>query len=166
MLFRRIDDFLASWQHESKSTLQMLAALTPESLDQRVTPEGRSLGRLAWHLTTSLYEALRQLGFDEGGPLDASPYPELAEIVRLYRAATEQVAERVRRRWTDSMLAEPVTLYGQSWPRGQVLLSLVTHQAHHRGQMTVLMRQAGLLVPGVYGPAREEWAAMGVAAHS
>jgi uncharacterized damage-inducible protein DinB len=26
--------------------------------------------------------------------------------------------------------------------------------------MTVLMRQAGLVVPGVYGPAREEWAAM------
>jgi len=23
--------------------------------------------------------------------------------------------------------------------------------------MTVLMRQAGLVVPGVYGPAREEW---------
>jgi len=43
-----------------------------------------------------------------------------------------------------------------------VLVSLITHQAHHRGQMTVLMRQAGLKVPGVYGPAREEWAAMGM----
>jgi uncharacterized damage-inducible protein DinB len=30
--------------------------------------------------------------------------------------------------------------------------------------MTVLMRQAGLAVPGVYGPAREEWAAYGMAA--
>jgi hypothetical protein len=28
----------------------------------------------------------------------------------------------------------------------------------------VLMRQAGLSVPGVYGPAREEWAAMGMPA--
>jgi hypothetical protein len=28
--------------------------------------------------------------------------------------------------------------------------------------MTVLMRQAGLKVPGVYGPAREEWAAYGM----
>jgi len=28
--------------------------------------------------------------------------------------------------------------------------------------MTVLMRQAGLDVPGVYGPARQEWAAYGV----
>jgi hypothetical protein len=30
--------------------------------------------------------------------------------------------------------------------------------------MTVLMRQAGLKVPGVYGPAREEWAGMGMQA--
>jgi hypothetical protein len=28
--------------------------------------------------------------------------------------------------------------------------------------MTVLMRQAGLVVPGVYGPAREEWAVYGM----
>jgi hypothetical protein len=26
----------------------------------------------------------------------------------------------------------------------------------------VLMRQAGLSVPGVYGPAREDWAALGL----
>ena len=46
--------------------------------------------------------------------------------------------------------------------REHVLISLVRHQAHHRAQMTVLMRQAGLAVPGIYGPAREEWAAMGM----
>jgi uncharacterized damage-inducible protein DinB len=31
------------------------------------------------------------------------------------------------------------------------------HEIHHRAQMTVLMRQAGLKVPGLYGPAKEEW---------
>jgi uncharacterized damage-inducible protein DinB len=41
---------------------------------------------------------------------------------------------------------------------------LIQHEVHHRGQMTVLMRQAGLEVPGVYGPAREEWAACGMPA--
>ena len=28
--------------------------------------------------------------------------------------------------------------------------------------MTVLMRQAGLRVPGIYGPAREDWSGMGM----
>jgi uncharacterized damage-inducible protein DinB len=27
--------------------------------------------------------------------------------------------------------------------------------------MTVLMRQAGIRVPGLYGPAKEDWAAFG-----
>ena len=45
---------------------------------------------------------------------------------------------------------------------GLTLQVLVVHQAHHRGQMTVLMRQAGLEVPGVYGPSRQEWAAYGM----
>jgi uncharacterized damage-inducible protein DinB len=53
-------------------------------------------------------------------------------------------------------------MYGEKWKRAQTLASLVFHQIHHRGQMTVLMRQAGLKVPGIYGPAREEWSAWGM----
>ena len=53
-------------------------------------------------------------------------------------------------------------MYGQKWKRGLTLGILITHQIHHRGQMTVLMRQAELKVPGIYGPAYEEWAALGV----
>jgi uncharacterized damage-inducible protein DinB len=55
-------------------------------------------------------------------------------------------------------------MYGQRWKRGFTLTALVEHQIHHRGQMTVLMRQAGLRVPGIYGPAREDWASMGMKA--
>jgi len=51
-------------------------------------------------------------------------------------------------------------MYGEVWKNGATLFILVTHQAHHRGQMTVLMRQAGLKVIGVYGPAKEEWLQM------
>ena len=49
-------------------------------------------------------------------------------------------------------------------PNSIFLMTLINHQNHHRGQMTVLMRQAGLTVPGVYGPAKEEWAAAGMEA--
>ncbi|HUJ75909.1 MAG TPA: DinB family protein, partial [bacterium] len=52
--------------------------------------------------------------------------------------------------------------YGRPWRRASVLSSLVRHQIHHRGQLTVLMRQAHLVVPGIYGPAREEWVTMGM----
>ena len=48
-------------------------------------------------------------------------------------------------------------MYGQKWTRSATLESIVKHQIHHRAQMTVLMRQASLKVPRVYGPSREEW---------
>jgi uncharacterized damage-inducible protein DinB len=60
------------------------------------------------------------------------------------------------------MLSEVIPIYGEKWPRGLTLSILIGHQTHHRGQMTVLMRQAGLPVPGVVGPSKEEWAAMGM----
>ena len=55
-------------------------------------------------------------------------------------------------------------MYGEDWKNSLSLWVLITHQIHHRGQMTVLMRQAGLVVPGIYGPAKEEWVAIGIPA--
>jgi uncharacterized damage-inducible protein DinB len=62
------------------------------------------------------------------------------------------------------MLNDDISAYGQTWKKGMILKMLNGHQIHHRGQMTVLMRQAGLKVPGVYGPSKEEWAAYGMPA--
>ncbi len=57
----------------------------------------------------------------------------------------------VKKEWRDESLLEDVNLYGQDWKKGKVLSVLVNHQTHHRGQLTVIMRLAGLIVPGVYG---------------
>jgi uncharacterized damage-inducible protein DinB len=64
--------------------------------------------------------------------------------------------EQVSRNWTDETLQVEDEMYGEHWPRGLTLQALVFHEIHHRGAMTVLMRQAGLTVPGIYGPNREE----------
>jgi uncharacterized damage-inducible protein DinB len=60
--------------------------------------------------------------------------------------------------WTDVDLDTVDDMFGERWTRRFTLLVLINHQIHHRGQMTVLMRQAGLRVPGMYGPAMEDWA--------
>jgi uncharacterized damage-inducible protein DinB len=78
-----------------------------------------------------------------------------------FEAASAAVAAGVAA-WTDATLEVEDDMYGERWPRGLTLQALIVHQAHHRGQMTVLMRQAGLRVPGVYGPSREEWTAYGM----
>lgn len=161
-MFRRIDDFLGSWTHERASTLKILRALTDGSLAQAVTKDDRTLGRLAWHLATTPAEMMERTGLKVGGASHEAPPPKTAaEIVATYEAASQAVADGVAG-WTDATLEVEDDMYGQKWARGQTLQALVAHQAHHRGQMTVLMRQAGLKVPGVYGPSREEWTAFGM----
>jgi len=166
-MYRRIDDFLADWQYESESTLKMFRALTDEALDQRITPEGRSAGRLAAHITETVPEMMTLAGLTglEGShSIDPTP-TRAAEIAEMYEMAARSLAEALPQQWTDADLEVEVPMYGgDSWPRGTTLGILLKHQAHHRGQLTVLMRQAGLRVPGCYGPVAEDWSAMGMAA--
>ena len=158
-MFRSIADFREMWEYETDATLKTFKALTEASLSQAVKPGGRTLGRLAWHITQTLGEMMAAAQLPIGGPSGEEPQPALAEIVRVYESGAKALADAVTKQWTDAMLLERMSMYGEDWSRGKVLASLILHQAHHRGQMTVLMRQAGLTVPGVYGPAYEEWAA-------
>ncbi len=164
-MYRRVDDFLNDWAEESKGTLSVLGNLTDGSLNHRVTPEGRSIAKLGWHIAQGI-----QMGTEAGlprilGPREADPVPTTAQaIVEGYAAAAGSLAEMVQQHWTDAQLGDEVPMYGERWAKGRVLSVIVRHEAHHRGQLTVLMRQAGLKVPGVYGPSREEWAAYGMAA--
>ncbi len=84
----------------------------------------------------------------------------MAEIINTYQALAGELAKDLQA-WPDSGLEKSDDMYGQQWQRGKTLLVLLLHQAHHRGQMTVLMRQARLKVPGVAGPAKEDWASFG-----
>ena len=165
-MFRSLADFGAQWSMETENTLRVLRNLTDASLAQRVTPDGRTLGKLAWHLVETLHEMLPAAGVAfEHGSFDPHRVPESASaIAEAYAADAPGLGQAIAAQWTDSDLAVEVPMYGMSWARGFVLQVLLMHQAHHRGQITVLMRQAGLVVPGVCGPSKEEWAAMGMAA--
>jgi uncharacterized damage-inducible protein DinB len=166
-MFRRIADFQTTWSQERENTLKILRALTDASLSQAVTRDDRTLGRMAWHVATSIGEMANRTGLAIGGPrLDAPVPSSAAGIVAGYDAASRSLADEVASKWTDAALEVQDDMYGEKWPRGLTLQALVSHQTHHRAQMTVLMRQAGLKVPGVYGPAREEWAAYGMPAPS
>lgn len=164
-MLRKIEDFQKDWAYEAEMTGKVLRALTNESLGTKVSPEGRDLGFLGWHITQTLGEMLGLVGLKIDAPEEHAPRPEsAAEIADAYDKAAKSVADQVAANWTDDTLLETDEMYGDTWARGLTLFYLITHQAHHRGQMTVLMRQAGLPVPGVYGPSKEEWAAMGAPA--
>lgn len=164
-MFRRVADFLPVWEYEAEATAKTLGALTDASLTQRFHPDVRTLGRLAWHLAQTVPEMGARTGLKIEGPAEDEPVPDsAATLAARYRAAADSLASEVRAHWSDAELEVEDDMYGERWARGRTLHAIVLHQAHHRAQMTVLMRLAGLPVSGVYGPAREDWSRMGMAA--
>lgn len=161
-MFRTISDFTQSWKSESDVTLKVLRALTDESLSQRVSPEGRTVGKIAWHIIQSVPEMLSTAKLPVAFSGEPPQPARAADFVTAWQQWSQGALAAVQENWTDASLQEEVDMYGEKWTRGFSLGVLVVHAIHHRGQMTVLMRQAGLVVPGVYGPAREEWAAFGM----
>jgi uncharacterized damage-inducible protein DinB len=165
-MIHTISEFEKYWKHESEATRKLLEQLTDKSLSQAVAPQDRTLGRIAWHLATTISEMMGRTGLCIAGSKQDDPVPPTAAAIVLgYNLASQSLTDQVKTQWTDATLEIEDDMYGEHWKRGATLAALILHQAHHRGQMTVLMRQAGLKVPGVaYGPAREEWANFGMAA--
>lgn len=163
MNYNSIADFLKDWAYESSSTQKVFDNLTNESLNRKVTPSGRSLGFIGWHITETIGEMMGKTGLKVFTP-DMGKWKESSakDLKECYKNSSESLVEKIRANWNDGTLLQEDDMYGEKWKRGQTLRSLIEHQIHHRGQMTVLMRQAGLKVPGFYGPSLEEWQDMGM----
>lgn len=164
-MYRKIEDFQKIWDYEASETLKIFNNLTDQSLNQKVTETGRSLGFLAWHIVTTIEEYFGTAGIKLDAPSPETETPAtVAEIVAGFEKAVKALNEELPKNWKDENLTDEIPMYGETWTKGFALTGFLMHAAHHRGQMTVLMRQAGLKVHGVYGPAKEEWEAMGMAA--
>lgn len=164
-MYTSIAEFIEEWNHEAALTQKILDALTDESLQQTVSPEDRTLGSLAWHIVSSTPGMLIEFGITVKELKDSNTVPTSArEIAENFRGVSADTSEAVRQQWTDQSLSEMKNVFGMDMPKAVSLSLLIKHIIHHRGQMTVLMRQAGLKVPGVYGPAREEWSLIGMEA--
>ncbi len=167
-MFRRVEDFKEIWKAEAEKTAAVFTAIPSAALGQAVNAEHRDLRRMAWHLVESAAEmpalaGIRIPGFEPvDGHLGAPP-ADSAALAAAYTKLAEALLDRIGS-WNNAELGRSFDCYGEKWSGGFLLWVLVTHQVHHRGQMTVLMRQAGLKVPDIYGPAKEGWAAYGMPA--
>jgi uncharacterized damage-inducible protein DinB len=170
-MFRRVEDFKTIWEQEAEKTLIVLAAIPDAAAHQAVDAQHRDLRRLAWHLVETVLELPQNLGLKVKGPVDLGPDgfiatpppPTMAEITATYQAVSDSLLDHMGS-WSNTELGRNFSLYGETWTGAFALYVLVSHQTHHRGQMTVLMRQAGLRVPSLYGPTKEGWAEIGLEA--
>ena len=166
-MFRKIEDFKTIWQVEAENTIKVFDAIPDEHAGQAVTEGHRTLKRIAWHLVETLIEVPGHLGLVIDGHemvenmAIIDPPATMAEVKAAYQKASASLLKGLEA-WTDETLLQEDNMYGEMWKRGASLAMIIGHQTHHRGEMFVLMRQAGLVPPSVCGPTKEGWAAMGM----
>ena len=164
MSVNELDTFLASWDREAANTVKLLQALPPAQYDFRPDPGGRSLGELAWHLAES--DAYISYGIERGKfAMDAKPpnieRPRAVEALapgfeRIHREAVARIRALTLTDLdrTIQFFTGPMTIRDILWN------AIMAHGIHHRGQLSLMCRLAGGQPPGLYGPNREEMAAM------
>lgn len=156
-MYRQVNDFLADWKNASSSAISVLEALQDDKLDTAVVEGHNTLGWLGWHVTTALSFFGNLIGIELKVPEDSNTVPKTAkEIQDAYKQMSSQLTQIVKETYNDDKINEEVDHFGEMMPRGAVLRMMINHQTHHLGQMTVLLRQAGLKVPGIMGPTKEE----------
>jgi uncharacterized damage-inducible protein DinB len=165
MFTSELEMFLSAWERESESTLKLLRALPASQYDFRPDSGGRSMGELAWHLAEG--DAYMSYGIDSGGFMrDAKPpnieRPRAVEALAPgYERIHREAVARIRKLRSEDLDRAIPFFTGQPTPIRDILWGMIiAHGIHHRGQLTLMCRLAGGQAPGLYGPNREEMAAM------
>lgn len=159
------EDILQELDQEAVTTRRVLERVPEDKLDWRPHEKSFSLGELAMHVAT-IPGALAQVSTLESFQVkpDGIPRPSASSTAELLGALDQSLtrAHEIVGAMDDESLATPWKMVdGErellSIPRSAFLRSvMLNHWYHHRGQLTVYLRQTGAPVPAVYGPSADE----------
>lgn len=126
-------------------TLPLIDALNDDSLMRKPFEDGRPLGEVILHMIRSAEFYMTGLATEEWTPLSYSiqEYNSAEAIKKL----TGEVLDKVRR-YTDQLhsldLSKTIELFSRPATVAEILLEMIEHSIHHRGQITVYYRLLGI----------------------
>jgi uncharacterized damage-inducible protein DinB len=156
---------LPDFDQEMAATRRVLERVPESAFDWRPHPKSYCLGELATHLAQIPRWGTSILTRDSHDLASAGPRaPALATAAAILERFDQHVKDvRVRLvEMADAELQAPWTLRRGhavvlSLPRIAAMRSFVLHHTiHHRGQLTVYLRQHDVPVPPLYGPTADE----------
>jgi len=155
-----VETFFAVWEREAQKTVEMLNMLPAGQYDFRPDASGRSLGELAWHLAE--LDAYVSFGVASGTfTADAKP-PNIKRPMTIEALAPgyERIHKEARERLASLSVADlekKMQFFGSAQTVSGLLWDvMLLHLIHHRGQLSLLVRLAGGVVPPMFGPTREQ----------
>jgi len=159
-----IDGMLQELEQEAQTTRRVLERIPEDQMNWRPHPKARTLGELALHVATvpgSVAEFIASPSpaqvpnFIDPSPLSAAELvPALAESI----AKAKQILGGMD---DATIMATWRMMDGErevfALPRVALLRSIMlNHWYHHRGQLSVYLRELDIPVPSIYGPSADE----------
>jgi uncharacterized damage-inducible protein DinB len=150
-----IHSALSVWERENETTLAVFAAVPEGKNEQTVVPDkGWTLAGLVWHICISeRWFCADIMGAKPDGenPLHIDKWPEsVAEMTAAFQKSHASLVTAVSSK-DEAWIDDGVDFYGNSWTRLDLLHLMLRHEAHHRGQLSMLMMVASGQPPTIYG---------------
>ena len=158
-----IEALIAELEHEAQTTRRVLERVPGDRLGWKPHAKSMSLGQLALHIATTpggVSEIVRH----SPCPVPQFVQPDATSADDLLPALERSIAQA-----KDNLRAIGDAGLGNVWrvvdgdkevmamPVGTVLrFIMLNHWYHHRGQLSVYLRELGVPVPSIYGPSADE----------
>jgi uncharacterized damage-inducible protein DinB len=158
------DALLRELENEAKTTRRVLERVPVAKLAWKPHEKSMSLGQLAQHVASTPGAIASSSIPDSYRVEDFKPDPEptgVEEILKTHEASMATAKSvlagldeaKAMAQWSMTAGGQPIlTLPRIDWLRTYML----NHWYHHRGQLSVYLRELNVPVPAMYGPSADE----------
>ena len=158
-----IDSLLLELDQEAETTRRVLERVTDEHLNWRPHTKARTLGELALHIATVPgLVAEFAMNDDVQAPTFVDPVPSSTQEILEALDQSIHKAKETLSGVSDEVLFSSWNVYRGdklliSQPKLGVLRSIMlNHWYHHRGQLSVYLKELDIPIPSIYGPSADE----------
>ncbi len=124
-----------------EETRAIIEQLTDDMFDKQASDETRKTAEIILHMIRSFEFYSR--GLSEGewipAPYTLEKYNTAKKVILLYKEVVK-ITNNYLGKLTDETLLEQVVGFNRTATKGEILLELLEHSIHHRGQLAVYYR--------------------------
>ncbi len=144
-------DIIKEWERSKAYTKEYLDAMPESGYALKPTPQMRSFAEQMLHIADANYglasSAMNIKNPVELGSLEKTTDKSKANVTRLVIESYDYVMSNIKK-MTETQLNESIKMIGSfDMDKRTGLAKAFEHQAHHRGQITVYLRLAGITPP-------------------
>jgi uncharacterized damage-inducible protein DinB len=158
-----IELLLGELEQEAQTTRRVLERVSEDRLAWKPHDRSMSLGQLALHVAI-VPGAIAEMSRQSPRQVSKFEHPSAKSAAELVPTLDQSVAKarEILRGMHDADLGETWRLVDgdrelMAVPVSALLRALMlNHWYHHRGQLSVYLRQIGVRVPSIYGPSADE----------